>query len=287
MHTTVKYPYPIKHLAIHDKIELAYMDIGKGDQTLLFIHGLANYAPVWKYQLEELSKHYRCIAIDLPGNGYSTRGEYPYSTFFYAESVHQFVTALNLKNPVLVGHSMGGQISMMLALRYPSVYQKLILIASAGIENFTATDKLIMQNLMAIGEYFYSDEIHLENAIRDSFEVPGLDCNQVVAELKSILKKYSAKQWKDMSLASIQGMINEPIHTFLNQIQAQVLLLYGTNDRFIPNKMLHPMETPKSIGTLGATLIPNAQLKMIEKAGHFVHMEKYAEVNTAIINWLA
>src|SRR5688572_30556556 len=125
---SVQYPFPRKQCNIHPDIHISYMDEGKGDSTILFIHGLANYAPVWQYQLAELSKTNRCIAIDLPGNGFSSRGEYPYTMFFYAECVVRFIEKMELKQVVLTGHSMGGQIALIIALRYPHLLDRLVLV---------------------------------------------------------------------------------------------------------------------------------------------------------------
>ena len=269
MTNQILYPFPIRKIAIHDKVEMAYMDTVKGKQTLLFIHGLANYAPVWKHQLEALQDEFRCIAIDLPGNGYSTRGDYPYSQFFYAECIKQFVDAMGLENPILVGHSMGGQISLMLSLRYPSLFQQLILVAPAGIEIFSSTDKMLMQNFLSLGDFFYADEMHLESTIRDGFANPGNESNKIISDLKSIMKGHSAKQWRQMTIASINGMLNEQINQFLHLVTAKTLLLFGSKDSMIPNRMLHPMETTEKIATQGAALIPKCELNIIKGAGHF------------------
>lgn len=110
--SSVTYPYPVKKLSIHDDMEMAYMDEGKGSQTVVFIHGLANYAAAWRYQLTALRQNWRCIAVDLPGNALSSHGDFPYSMFFYAESVKQFIDKLGLQEVVLCGHSMGGQVAM-------------------------------------------------------------------------------------------------------------------------------------------------------------------------------
>jgi len=286
MTNQILYPYPIQKITIHDKVEMAYMDTGKGKQTLLFIHGLANYAPVWKHQLDELKNEYRCIAIDLPGNGYSTRGDYPYSQFFYAECVKQFVDATGLENPVLVGHSMGGQISLMLSLRYPSIFQQLILIGPAGIEIFSSTDIMFMQNILSLGDFFYADEMHLESTIRDGFANPGIESNQIISDLKKIMKGHSTKLWRQMAISSINGMLNEQINQFLHLVTAKTLLLFGSKDSMIPNRMLHPMETTEKIATQGAALIQDCEMHLIQGAGHFAFIEKHAETNQLIRDWL-
>ncbi len=282
----IKYPFPHHLCNIHTDIQIAYMDEGKGDQTILFLHGLANYAPVWKYQLAELRKTYRCIAIDLPGNGYSSRGDYPYTMFFYAECVVRFIEKMNLQKVVLCGHSMGGQIAIIIALRYPHLLDKLVLIAPAGLEYFAPHEVMLSQSLLSLGSLFYSDEFHLESAIRQSFFNRENESSTIIDELKTLMNAHSLKQWRDMSMASIKGMLNEQVQQFLPNITVPTLTVFGTRDALIPNTMVHLGETSERIARKATALIPGGKYKMVENAGHFVQIEKAAEVNAAIFSFM-
>jgi len=82
----IEYPYEVKKVELFNDIELAYVDEGKGDQTIIFIHGLGSYLPAWKNNIEGLMSDYRCIAIDLPGYGYSSKGKYEGSMTFFAKT---------------------------------------------------------------------------------------------------------------------------------------------------------------------------------------------------------
>lgn len=282
----IQYPFPLHQINIHPEMNIAYMDEGKGETTLLFIHGLANYAPVWQYQIAELNKSYRCVALDLPGNGYSSRGGYPYSMFFYAETVARFIEALQLKNVVLVGHSMGGQVGMVLALRYPQLLSQLVLIASAGLEYFTQSEITLMQNMLQMGSIFYSDEYQLETAIEQSFYQRNPISASIINDLKSLMKPHDRKAWSAMSIASIQAMLNEQVYSFLPQLTLPVQIIFGKQDALIPNGLIHFGESPKSIAQKAASLIPDASVAIIPNAGHFVQLEKAAEVN-AILQMVA
>ncbi len=284
---SVQYPFPRHQCTIHPDIHISYMDEGKGDSTILFIHGLANYAPVWQYQLAELSKTNRCIAIDLPGNGYSSRGDYPYTMFFYAECVVRFIEKMELKRVVLTGHSMGGQIALIIALRYPHLLEKLVLVAAAGLECFSAHEVMMMNGMLSMGNMFYADELHLESAIRQSFYATQNESAGIIDDLKSIMGNHSLKQWRDMSLASIKGMLNEQVQQFLPNITVPTLIIFGEKDALIPNTLIHFGETPEGIAKKGAGLIPNAEVSLIAGGGHFVQIEKASEVNQAIRKYLS
>lgn len=280
------YPFPVKHVSVHEGIDIAYVDEGQGE-PLIFIHGLANYIPAWKHQVAGLKDQYRCIAIDLPGNGLSSRGDYPYSMTFYAECVKRFADAVGLQQYTLVGHSMGGQIAMILALRYPALVKKLVLTAPAGLEQFSTYDVILMQNMLSIGEYFYSDEQHLETAINDSFFKPHAEAKQIISELTAILRSHPLQQWRSMSMASINGMLNEQITRFLPHIIQPTLILFGDKDRMIPNRFLHPVLQPVDVARQGAAAIPGAEWAMIADAGHFLQVEKPGPVNEAIRDFMA
>ena len=102
----IPYPYPVKTIDLDDGIRIAYMEEGKGDQTLLFIHGLGSYAPAWKKNIEGLKNEFHCIAVDLPGYGHSSKGDYPGDMVFYADVIAQLIQKLGLGKR-LGGHVIG------------------------------------------------------------------------------------------------------------------------------------------------------------------------------------
>jgi pimeloyl-ACP methyl ester carboxylesterase len=278
----VHYPFPVKHITIHDGIDIAYCDEGNNERVILFIHGLANYLPAWKYQVRSLRDDFRCIALDLPGNGLSSRGQYPYSMFFYAECIVRFIEKLKLEQVVLCGHSMGGQIALTISLRYPHLLKKLVLIAPAGLEYFTPHEIMLMQQALSIGDFLYADEFHLESAIRQSFFTSHTESEGIISDLKSLMKRYTTRQWREMVTSSVRGMLNEQVSQFIQHIACPALVVFGEKDRLIPNPVFHAGQTPESIGKYGAAVMQDASLKMIPDAGHFVHLEKQEEVNRYI-----
>jgi pimeloyl-ACP methyl ester carboxylesterase len=280
----VKYPYKVKYSQIHTDIKLAWCDEGKGDKTFLFIHGLSGYLPLWYNQIEGLKANYRCMAIDLPGNGLSTKGEFPYSMFFYAESVAQFIKKEELTNVILCGHSMGGQIAQIVALRYPELIEKLVLIAPAGFEKFATHEIFMMEQMMQMGQLFYVNSSHLETTIKQSFFRENAQSSKIISDLKEIMKNQSSKVWNDMINASIIAMLREPTIDYIKAIQMPVTIIFGSNDAFIPNKLIHPFESTSSVIAQAKNLIPQCQSHLINNAGHFVHLEKAAEVNEILKN---
>ena len=129
-----------------DDIEMTYLKEGKGDKTLLFLHGLSSNADAWFKNIEALKETYTCIAVDLPGHGKSSKPQGIYTPTFFADIIYKFIKKKRLKNIILVGHSMGGQASMKLVLMHPEVIEKLVLIAPAGLEQFSEAEGNILKS---------------------------------------------------------------------------------------------------------------------------------------------
>jgi pimeloyl-ACP methyl ester carboxylesterase len=283
----VKYPYPVKQIQLNFGAKLAYCDVGKGEQTLIFIHGLGNYIPVWQKNMDALQSDFRCIAIDLPGNGLSEGGEFDYSMQFYAESVSQFIKKMQLKNVVLCGHSMGGQVALTLCLKEPWLIEKLVLFAPSGLESFSVHEKMMLSNMLSFGEMMSSSEFQIEQAIKSSFlHFPNNEGNKIISELKELIRNTNNKGYSSMIRKSIQAMLNENPSARINEIKTQTLIFFGSDDALIPNKIIHPMTSVKSILNYGTNQMTNSKGILIENAGHFVHFEKAEICNAAIKDFI-
>jgi len=102
-----------KQIAIREsKVEINYFQQGKGDTTLLFLHGWCIDGTYWKNQSDYFSKAYNVYAIDLPGFGKSKAERTNWTIEEYAKDVNAFIDAMNLKKVVIVGHSMSGEIML-------------------------------------------------------------------------------------------------------------------------------------------------------------------------------
>ena len=132
-------------------IKLAYYEKGEGE-VLLLLHGLGGAAVNFKRNIDALSKRHRVIALDLPTFG---RSEVPdvsnikpheASYSFFTEYVKGFLDKLNINELTLLGHSMGGGISLDFSLKYPNRIKSLILVSSAGLGNQVSVINIIGHN---------------------------------------------------------------------------------------------------------------------------------------------
>ena len=281
----MSYPFKTNYIDLPTYGSIAYIDEGKGPHTLLFIHGLANYALVWKKNIDVLKEKFRCIAIDLPGNGLSGKEEHPYGMKFYANSVYAFIKALDLKKLTVVGHSMGGQVALTMMLKHPNCAQSLVLCAPAGFEEFSALDKTLYANALHLFSYFSSDEQALRQAIENSFYRQPSQGESIIKELSGIMKTYKMNAYRKMVDASIKSMLDDTVLNDLHKISQPSLVLFGRHDALIPNKLIHHTTTER-IATDAVKKMPHATLELLPDCGHFIHWEKADEVNRLITKFV-
>ncbi len=269
----------IQFAELPKQIKIAYTDQGPSNKpVLLFIHGLANYLHVWDYNIATLQKHFRCIAIDLPGNGLSSRQDIEYSINFFAEVIPVFLMSLKIKKATLIGHSMGGQIALQTSLSYPQYVEKLILFAPAGFEYYSPHEAVLFKSAISFGNFLNMDEVHITQSITSSFFKPSPICEKIIQELNQIIQKNDRTQYRKMLDYCISSMLDHQIFSELKNVQFPTLVFFGENDMLIPNRFLHPVST-KDIAVKACKEMKNAQLILYPDTGHFVQIERNKEVN--------
>lgn len=280
-----EYKFKSKCVTIDD-LEISYIKKGKGKTTLLFLHGLSSNANAWSKNIEKLQNNYTCIALDLPGFGKSTIKSKAYTPSYYAEMSHKVIKKLKLKNVVLVGHSMGGQASIKLALNYSKDIQKLILVAPAGLETFSTQQATFMKNTYTSGFVQQtSNEQIKKNYALNFFEVPT-EVDEMIANRIKIKEATNFNEHCNAIVKSVAGMLNEPVNVNLKEITQPTLVIFGLNDLLIPNKYFNPTLNTKNIGEIAEKNIKNVSVRYIENCGHFAQFEKSKEVNVLIEDFL-
>ncbi|WP_160328142.1 alpha/beta fold hydrolase [Solirubrum puertoriconensis] len=276
------YSWPERTVKLADSLEVAYVDAGKGPTTLLFIHGLSSYVRAWERSIPELSQSARCIAVDLPGYGKSSKGAYPATMAFYADVVHQFIQKLKLKNVVLVGHSMGGQIGVTAALQYPRDIQKLVLTSPAGFETFTDAEKQTLRNFYTVQSIVSTPEAQVRQNHKYNFYQMPAEVELWIQERLAMMQCEDFPRYAQTVVNSMSGMLDGPVFERLGQVQQPTLVVFGADDFLIPNRALHPTLNTALVAEAGAKQLPHATLTMLPQAGHFAHFEKAAEFNKLV-----
>ena len=228
---------------------------GRGSPDWVCLHGLADRLEIWDHLTPKLAERGRVICMDQRGHGGSGAPAGPYDRKDLAKDVIAVLDAFESERALLLGHSMGGVVSMVTALEYPERVEGLVLIGTAS----QCSEK-------AASWY---------GKIANSGEEGGID------GLRRTI--YGAKSRKEI-VADAQGMAavtrtlaslhTEPLTPLLSAIDCPVLLIVGKDD---------PMG-PKASSII-AEVLPQADLVEVEGCGHWVQKEAPACVLDAVDRW--
>jgi pimeloyl-ACP methyl ester carboxylesterase len=265
---------------------IAYIDQGTGPETLLLVHGLAANAGFWRYNIPELARHYRVIAVDLPGFGKSSKAtSYPYSMSFYAATLARLIAELDLGPVTVVGHSMGGQVAMTMALRHPETVRRLVLAAPAGIESFRPGEAAWLRSTLTIQGIRNVPEDGIRRNLSLNFYRWDDRWEWLVEERARMARAPDFDQFAYAVVQSVGAMLDEPTTPHLERVAHPAAIIYGRYDHLIPNPYLHPGRA-SGVFREGAERMPRAALVEIPAAGHMLMIEQPERFNAAILDWL-
>lgn len=279
----INYGFDVKFLKSDP--ELAYIDEGKGEVVLL-VHGLASNAGFWRYNIPDLAKNFRVIAVDLPGYGKSEKGNYSYKMTFFAKTLKQLLDELQIDKVNFVGHSMGGQIGIWFSILYPEKVKKLVLASTAGIEKFNRGEGEWLKSVVTIRSVKSTNEEGVRRNLSNNFYNWRPELEWMVEERVRMAKAKDFDLFARAVTRSVAGMIDEPTSDLLTLIEVPALIIYGDKDGLIPNPYLHP-GFPADVFKVGQKKIKNSLLYEIKDCGHMIMMEKPEEFNQIVINFFS
>jgi pimeloyl-ACP methyl ester carboxylesterase len=277
-HAALDYGFPTQTTAVQTAagpLRLAYAEQGAGERTLLLVHGLASNAGFWRYAAPRFADAgYRVVLLDLPGFGKSAKPvDFAYSMEAFADVVARFVEERGLGPVTYVGHSMGGQIGLTLALERPDLVEDLVLAAPAGIEPFAPGEGAWLGSALSVDGIVNASEDAVRRNVALNLYRWDDRYEWLVEERVRMAKAPEMRNFAYAVTESVQGMLAGPTTARLPEIAVPTLIVYGRYDGLIPNPYLHP-GTPRAVFEAGAEAIPGAQLVEIDDAGHLLQVEQ-------------
>ncbi|MGE5499949.1 MAG: alpha/beta fold hydrolase, partial [Syntrophothermus sp.] len=197
------------------------------------------------------------------------------------------VLKLQLKNVVICGHSMGGQIAMTAVIRFPELFEKLILVNPAGFEIFTD------EEIYWLKKYFTADIISAgdENQIRLNFKRNFYDMpdetEMMIGDRTKIARSKNFRNYCEVVANSFAGMLDLPVYDSLDDIKCETLILFGDKDDLIPHPYLHKDLTPEMVAKYGHENILGSELVIIPGCGHFMQFERPEEFNKYVARFIS
>ncbi|WP_224490818.1 alpha/beta fold hydrolase [Robertkochia flava] len=276
----------------HQNVTLHYREYGKGNTTLLMIHGLGSNSRAFDKLLASTSDHFRSVVVDLPGYGDSAKGEMQPGMKNYSEVLTAFIIQQGYTDVILVGHSMGGQIALTMAentVEKPWL-KGVFLLAPAGVETFTQADR------DWFGQYVTPAAMSMLSAeqIKGNFDVnfasgktPEDALFMYQDRIKLMENSDAYTDYLETVGANIQAMLTEPVIQGFPGIEHPVWVIYGEQDYLIPNRILHPSLTLEDLKKNCNFTHPKSRFLTIPNAGHFLvwdQPERIAELLEEFLN---
>lgn len=227
---------------------LHYTDCGEGHPILL-LHGWGCNTTTFNAIRPFLEAHFRVLTFDFAGFGQSEEPREVWGVEEYTRSVEAVAKAEGVENPILIGHSFGGRVSIVYASR--NKVQKIMLVDAAGVKPKRSlsyyrkvyTFKLLKKLLpLVVGKARAAEIIEKRRA-----KAGSSDYSQASPMMRAILSK----------------VVNEDLCHLMPKISAPTLLFWGENDTATPLADAKKMEK----------LIPDAGLVTVAGAGHFAFLE--------------
>lgn len=269
---------------------ITYVDLNpEADKALVFIHGLGSYLKFWRYQLDHFAAQgYRVIAADMVGFGKSDKpADFPWTMSAMAEVYRELLEAISVDGFVLVGHSMGGHTALAYAIAYPGTARGLVLVSPAGFERFSPRDRLWFKKVFTTTLVKSVDEEGLWNSVRyNNFSRWSPDYEWLIEERARVRLARDFDAYAYANVRSVYGLLEtDYTRDNLGRIEAPTLIVFGHEDRLIPNRFMHGGST-EDIMRFGAEGIDRAELIGLHGCGHTVQIDCSGPVNEALSRWL-
>ncbi len=252
-----------------------YHDVGSGD-VVLFIHGSGPGVSAWanwQHTVPVLSRGARALALDLVGYGLTDRpADVRYSLRTWTDHVWAFLDALDVDRVSVVGNSLGGRVALQMAEDQQDRLHRMVLMGSPG-PTMTVTD-----GLKALRAYEPSPEA-MRSLLVDYFAVdPGIITDELVkiryeaSALPGAHEAYRSMFFDPAHAGNQLGITEEQVRA----VTVPALVVQGREDRVVP----------KEVGWRLSELLPNGDMHLFSRCGHWTQIERASEFNRVVADFL-
>ncbi|MBB3606008.1 2-hydroxymuconate-semialdehyde hydrolase/2-hydroxy-6-oxo-octa-2,4-dienoate hydrolase [Mycolicibacterium sp. BK556] len=263
------------HIIDAGGIKTSYLEAGSGEPVLM-LHGSGpgvSATANWQYNIGALAERFHVLAPDIVGFGATERpDDVVYSLRTWTDHVWAFLDAHDIDRAAVVGNSLGGRIALQMATDHPERISRMVLMGSPGV-GMTPTE-----GLAALRAYEPSHEA-MRNLLRKFFAVdPTLITDQLV-EIRyeasiadGAYEAYRAMFFDPRHKGSELGITAEEVQV----IATPTLLVHGREDKVVP--------LTASVTMLN--LLPNADLHVFSRCGHWTQIERAEEFSALVGDYL-
>ena len=243
--------------------DINYEVLGEGNPVIL-LHGWLATLETMRPIANNLCKNFKVYLVDVIGFGKSQLPEHPLKTDDFGDFLKEFTEKLNIKNPILIGHSNGGRIIINAVGRGLVSAKKIVLIDSAGIKPKRSLTYYLKVAFYKTGKFFLN-LLPNTKAIKKFKE-------KIRNHVGSEDYKTSANVLKE----TMKIIVNEDLQYLLPKISVPTLLFWGSLDT----------ATPISDARIMEKLIPDCGLIEYAGSSHFSYLENINNVNSVLNEFL-
>ena len=244
---------------ITDQGSVHYEVYGRGRPVIL-LHGWLESWGLWQETMDFLGDSYRTYAIDFWGFGESDKKRESFTVPDFVMLVNDFMEKLGIKRAPLVGHSMGGTVSLSVAINHPERVSKVVVIGSP-IDGSSLSPLLKLASIRTIARIVYRMMDSLKLGIRLAAPIITRELNQVTLE---------------SFLVSISSLRQTDLTQQLKPIYQPVMGMYGDRDVIVnPNQR-----------TILDNYLQRVQIERFRKAGHFIMLDEPHKFKSKLKDYL-
>lgn len=234
-----------------DNINVNYIQYGEGKDVLL-LHGWGQNIQMMKPIGDNLCRNHRITIIDFPGFGESDEPLVPWTIRDYAVLVEKLVKELEIKKPVVMGHSFGGRVAIYFSADNP--IEKLVLFGSPCIREETTLPLSV-------------------RILKKLKTLPGLD--KLGEKMKKYIGSRDYKAASPIMRQTLVNVVNEDLASYARRIEEPTLLIWGENDTEAPIEGAKELE--KIMIDAGLIILPGT---------HYAYLENLGQVITILNNFI-
>jgi len=248
----------ISSIEFHDA-HLRYRDIGEGEVVVL-IHGYLESIEIWEGFSNELARDYRLITVDLPGHGESGNLGNIHTMAMMADAIKHVLDHLDIHRAVIVGHSLGGYVTLAFAEIYPEITLAFVLFHSHALAD--TEEKKINRDreieLVRAGKKIQIVNTNIPNAFADdNLEKFSVEVGHA--------KKIGSNTPDDGIICTLEGLkIRPDRRRVLSESSVPALIIAGKKDNYIPF----------DVAESHFKLAPRHSELILENSGHMGFMEE-------------
>jgi 4,5:9,10-diseco-3-hydroxy-5,9,17-trioxoandrosta-1(10),2-diene-4-oate hydrolase len=268
-------PIPQQHYVdLPDGLRIHYNQAGQASKVALFLHGSGPGASGYsnfKLNFPWLAHQgWRCIVPDLPGYGLSSKpADREYVLDFFVQTLHAFLSKLDITRCVLIGNSLGGAIAMKYTLDHPEQVTQLVLMGPGGLEERETYFRMEgIQRMMSDFAGGVLDREGMRRLLTLLVHDPKHVTDALLDERVPVVQTQPKEVLATMRVPNLSDRLGE--------LRVPVLGFWGTNDRFCP--------------ATGAMKVmehcPNAEFVLVNRCGHWVMVEHSELFNHATLDFL-